>query len=92
MISSHHARERAHQRQIAYHRDLKRRVVLPSWLAREVYHGWHHKGLRVALSDSALLVCLGGVVVTVVRPRLDPDEIRAILLLHGAGFPRTDLF
>lgn len=91
MLPTRHAHERASQRRLSYHRDLRRRIPLPPWLASVVYHGWRHKGLRVALSGTAILVCIGRAVVTVVRPQRDPDEIIAILLLHGAGFPRTDL-
>ena len=91
MVPTRHAQVRAAQRQITYHRDIRRRILLPPWLASEVYHGWRHKGLRVALSGTALLVCIGRSVVTTVRPSRDPAEIIAILLLHGAGFPRTDL-
>jgi len=91
MRFSRHATSRSVQRGVAWRGGAHARVLLPRWLLAAVYGGRDQKGLKVYLAGSGLLVCIGGVVVTTVRPLRDPDEIRAILLLHGAGFPRGDL-
>ena len=91
MRFSRHATSRSVQRGVALRGGAHARVLLPRWLLAAVYGGRDQKGLKVYLAGTGLLVCVGDVVVTTVRPMRDPDEIRAILLLHGMGFPRGDL-
>lgn len=91
MRFSRHASTRAEQRGVALRGGEGARILLPRWLLAEVYGGRDHKGLRVYLAGDGLLVVVGGTVVTTVTPSRPADEIRAILLLHGMGFPRGDL-
>lgn len=91
MRFSRHAAQRATRRAIPLRGGADARILLPRWLLAEVYGGRDHKGLRVYLAGDGLLVVVGGTVVTTVTPSRPADEIRAILLLHGMGFPRAHL-